>query len=131
MNPGDVHESSDEFAIRDVAKICDVPAHTIRFWEKEFGEYLAPRRTRGKQRRYDDEVIRKIILIRKLLWTDRYSIRGAKRLLTEQRPTAMQAHDGEYAPDPHQLAFTIAQFIQEQLTSAYPASSGGASRFVA
>ena len=38
----------------DAAKIIGVPPHTIRYWEKEFSDFLVAPRTLGKQRRYGD-----------------------------------------------------------------------------
>jgi len=67
--------------IGDVARICEVPVYTIRYWEKEFKEELLPLRTKGNQRRYSDKDINKICQIKKLLWKDGFSIKGAKRVL--------------------------------------------------
>ncbi|MBD3419447.1 MAG: MerR family transcriptional regulator [Chitinivibrionales bacterium] len=70
-----------DFSIGDVSRMCDIPAHTIRYWEREFKSYLAPPRTRGYQRRYADHDIKKLIRIKKLLWDDGFTIAGARRLL--------------------------------------------------
>ncbi|MCP4748740.1 MAG: MerR family transcriptional regulator [Desulfobacteraceae bacterium] len=51
------------WTIQDVSSKLGLPKSTIRFWEKEFSEYLAPVRTAGGQRRYiekDIEIISKI-----------------------------------------------------------------------
>ncbi|MBD3393028.1 MAG: MerR family transcriptional regulator [Chitinivibrionales bacterium] len=71
----------ESLGIGDVSKICGVPVHTIRYWEKEFSEFLHPRRTQGKQRRFSDDDLRKLVRIKTLLWTQRFSIRAAKRIL--------------------------------------------------
>ena len=103
--------------IGDVSRICGVPSHTIRFWEREFRDFLSPARTVGKQRRYADSDIRRIIKIKKLLWTDRFSIRGAKRMLgSALSPTLSPAQDTIAIPDTHELALSIAHFIHDQLT---------------
>ena len=67
--------------IGDVAKLCQVPPYTIRYWEKEFARFLSPRRTPGKQRRYTTSEIQKLLEIKKLLWENRFSIEGARMLL--------------------------------------------------
>jgi DNA-binding transcriptional MerR regulator len=69
-------------SIGDAAKICGVESHTIRYWEKEFAMYLRPVRTRGQQRRYRDSDIGKLLHVKKLLWDERFTIEGAKRVLT-------------------------------------------------
>jgi len=70
--------------IGDVARFLDVPAHTLRFWEREFSFYLSPARTVGRQRRYDDDDIQRLGRIKQLLKTDGYSIAGAKRILSRE-----------------------------------------------
>jgi DNA-binding transcriptional MerR regulator len=106
------------YGIGDVSKICSVPAHTIRFWEKEFGAFLSPSRTTGKQRRYTDSDIEQIMKIKNLLWTDRFSIQGAKRMLGAANVLSFSpsAQDTVPIPDTHELALSIARFIQDQLT---------------
>jgi DNA-binding transcriptional MerR regulator len=105
------------YGIWDVSKICSVPTHTIRFWEKEFGNFLSPARTIGMQRRYTDSDIRQIMKIKKLLWTDRFSIQGARRMLGTAHILAFSpSQDTAMIPDTHELALSIARFIQDQLT---------------
>jgi len=70
--------------IGDVAKFLDVPAHTLRFWEKEFSFFLTPERTQGRQRRYDDQDIDRLARLKHLLKVDGYSIAGAKRILQKE-----------------------------------------------
>lgn len=81
MKKRDEDHSSSGIGIGDVSKICGIPVHTIRYWEREFEEFLCPTRTAGKQRRYQDADIAKILQIKKLLWSDRFSIKGAKKIL--------------------------------------------------
>lgn len=70
--------------IGDVARFLGVPAHTLRFWEKEFGFFLSPSRTVGRQRRYDDADIQRLNRIKQLLKNDGFSIAGAKRILQKE-----------------------------------------------
>lgn len=58
--------SKTYFKIRDVAELLDVPASTLRFWEKEFPTLITPYRNPGGTRYYspaDIENIRKIIYL--------------------------------------------------------------------
>ena len=77
-------ESEILVGIGDVARFLDVPAHTLRFWEKEFGFFLIPSRTTGRQRRYDDADIQRLNRIKHLLKVEGYSIAGAKRILQKE-----------------------------------------------
>lgn len=112
-------QDTDGLGIGDVSRICRVPVHTIRYWEREFGDFLTPSRTTGRQRRYMDTDIRKLMQIRKLLWTEGFSIRGAKRILsgTQIAPdtTGTRAVD---STDMHDLAMQIARFVSQRLAVA-------------
>ena len=83
--------------IGDVARFLDVPAHTLRFWEKEFSFFLAPTRTTGRQRRYDDADMLRLDRIKHLLKVEGYSIAGAKRILHKENvePESIYALLGE------------------------------------
>jgi DNA-binding transcriptional MerR regulator len=111
--------------IGDVSKMCEVPAYTIRFWEKEFRDYFAPLRTQGKQRRYSEEHMRQILHIKKLLWEDRFSIQGAKRLLREDGITSLPLNNLSVPiTDTHDLALHLARFIGNYLTNSKMTASG-------
>ena len=69
------------FSIGQVNAITGIPKPTLRYWEKEFGDYLDPRRTTGNQRRYDENSIAKIEKINYLVKVQGYTIEGAKRQL--------------------------------------------------
>ena len=73
-----------EFKIGAVSEKLEVPIHTLRYWEKEFEILLTPPRTQGGQRLYDSVSIHTIKKIKKLLWNDMYSIKGAKKVLAEE-----------------------------------------------
>ncbi len=65
------------FTINDVSKVTGVPVHTIRFWEKDFKNYLKPGKTPGGQRRYCLRDIRIIEKIKYLRYQEKYTIAGA------------------------------------------------------
>ncbi|MCL2282133.1 MAG: MerR family transcriptional regulator [Fibromonadales bacterium] len=77
-----IYQNSDiPVRVSDVAKMLQVAAHTLRFWEKEFNFYLKPSRTTGLQRRYDSDSIGRLKTIHHYLKDEGYSIAGAKRIL--------------------------------------------------
>lgn len=79
------HDPLDKkyYKIRDVVEMLDIPAPTLRFWEKEFPA-LKPRRNEGKTRFYtrgDIELLRKI----KFLVKDKgLKISAARQALTSK-----------------------------------------------
>ncbi len=78
------------FRIGDVAEIAGIRPHVLRYWESEFSEISPVKSTTGQRvyRRHDVETV---LLIKRLLYTERYSIEGARQKLRELR------RDGELA----------------------------------
>ncbi len=64
------------FSINEVSRLTGVPAHTIRFWEKDFGAYLKPLRTVGGQRRYSSSDVDVIEQIRHFRYERKYTVAG-------------------------------------------------------
>ena len=68
------------FSISEVAQLCDLKAHTLRFWEKEFKD-LSPVTRKGNRRYYQREDIVLVMKIKSLLHTDGLKVSGAKKSL--------------------------------------------------
>lgn len=86
-------------SIRDAARIVGVAPHTLRYWEKEFEDFLRPPRTQGKQRRYGDEQLAKLRRIFRMLKEEGYSIAGAKRSLARENRGANVEPAGDAAEE--------------------------------
>jgi DNA-binding transcriptional MerR regulator len=71
-------------SISTASALVKVETHTIRYWEREFAEFLNPVRTAGGQRRYRPEDIEVLKEIKRLLKEELYTIAGAKRKLAER-----------------------------------------------
>lgn len=65
------------FSIKQVSEITGVPVHTIRFWEKDFQDYLTPARTSGGHRRYNRKDIDVLNRIKQLRYEDKLTVPGA------------------------------------------------------
>jgi DNA-binding transcriptional MerR regulator len=68
------------YSITEVAGMTGVPAHVLRYWETEF-KALRPKKNRAGNRIYRSGDIKLILLIKKLLYEDGFTIAGAKRKL--------------------------------------------------
>jgi len=80
------------FKIGEVSEMLGLKNHILRYWENEF-PVLKPQKAQNNQRMYTRKEIEKILLIRKLLYVDRFSISGAKRALRDwQRGASKSAH---------------------------------------
>ena len=71
------------YSISEVAKITQLQPYTLRAWEKEFS-CLRPRRLHGKNRSYRARDIGIIILIKRLLYDERYTTQGASQKLKNE-----------------------------------------------
>lgn len=69
----------NKFRIGDLAHELKVKKYVIRFWEKEFG--LSSDRSQGGQRFYTQDDLNTFIQIKDLLYTQKFTIAGAKKHL--------------------------------------------------
>ena len=67
--------------INEVAKRLDVPAHTLRYWEKQFASAIRPTTGSGGRRYYRPETIEKLMAIKSLLYDKGMTIAGVKKIL--------------------------------------------------
>ncbi len=70
------------YRIGEVSRITGVKPYVLRYWESEF-RWMSPQKSRSKQRLYRRKDIEMILLIRRLLHEERYTIAGARKRLRE------------------------------------------------
>ncbi len=70
------------FRIGEVAEKVGVKPYVLRYWESEF-KWLAPEKSRMKQRVYSRADLNLVELIARLLHEERYTIEGARKVITE------------------------------------------------
>ncbi len=70
------------YRIGEVSRITGVKAHVLRYWETEF-RWMAPPKSRSKQRLYRKRDIEFVWLLKRLLWEERYTIAGARQRVQE------------------------------------------------
>lgn len=78
-------ENTNEYfsSINEVSKRLDVPAHTLRYWEKQFPVAIRPTTGAGGRRYYRAETIERLIVIRDLLYKHGLTIAGVKKLMRD------------------------------------------------
>ena len=67
--------------INEVAKRLDVPAYTLRYWEKQFPSAVRPVTGAGNRRYYRNETVEKLETIKSLLYDKGMTIAGVKKIL--------------------------------------------------
>ncbi len=68
------------YSISEVSRICDLEQYVLRYWETEF-EQLKPAKNSSGNRIYTNKDIKMILLIKKLLKEEKYTIEGAKKII--------------------------------------------------
>lgn len=90
------------FTIGEVAELCGVKPHVLRYWEQEFTQ-LRPMKRRGNRRYYQHHEVLMIRRIRDLLYDQGFTISGARNRLQElshvERENAVSMLDVNDATD--------------------------------
>ncbi|MEL7567805.1 MAG: MerR family transcriptional regulator [Dehalobacterium sp.] len=71
--------------IDQASNILQVEVSTLRYWEKEFNDFLNINCPKGQRARYTEESLEIFIQIKELLYNEQYTIKGAKRRLEMER----------------------------------------------
>ncbi|MDE3105242.1 MAG: MerR family transcriptional regulator [Acidobacteriota bacterium] len=71
------------FRIGEVARLCDVPAYVLRFWESEFPQ-LRPNKGGTGQRLYRRRDVETARRIKTLLYDEGYTIPGARQAIKQE-----------------------------------------------
>jgi DNA-binding transcriptional MerR regulator len=87
------------FRIGEVAELCGVKPHVLRYWEQEFTQ-LRPMKRRGNRRYYQHHEVLMIRRIRDLLYDQGFTISGARNRLQDLVPAAhTEAHPEMGVPE--------------------------------
>jgi DNA-binding transcriptional MerR regulator len=72
------------FSIGEVCDLTDLKPHVLRYWESKF-KFLNPAKNRSGNRVYQRREVELIVLVKHLLYTEKYTIEGARQKVDEQR----------------------------------------------
>lgn len=103
------------FTISEVAQLCDVKPHVLRYWEQEFVQ-LRPMKRRGNRRYYQHHELLMVRRIRGLLYDEGFTIQGARNQL--------RTHPGEtpLPPEVSVLGLPLFDALPLQADSGQPTS---------
>ncbi|MCD6262469.1 MAG: MerR family transcriptional regulator [Deltaproteobacteria bacterium] len=81
-----VHIPTDRkyFRIGETSKIVGVEPSVLRYWEKEFPQ-IRPQRADSRQRTYQKKDLEILLEIKRLLYEEKMTIKGAKQRLQRRR----------------------------------------------
>lgn len=88
MQNGFGMEDTNEYfiPINEVSKRLNIPAHTLRYWEKQFPTIIRPTTGAGGRRYYRNETVNRFQTIQDLLYNRGMTIAGVKKMI----------HNGEF-----------------------------------
>jgi DNA-binding transcriptional MerR regulator len=72
------------FSIGEVCEMTDLKPHVLRYWESQF-RFINPAKNRSGNRVYARREIELILLVKHLLYTEKYTIDGARKKLDDHR----------------------------------------------
>src|SRR5712671_1028463 len=92
-----VEEEDRLYKIGEVCKVAEVQPYVLRYWETEFPP-LAPNKSGGGQRLYTRHEIDIILRIKQLLYSEGFTIAGAKKKLDVEMSSPVVASPIAAAP---------------------------------
>lgn len=72
------------FSIGDVCELTELKPHVLRYWESQF-RFLHPAKNRSGNRVYQRREVELIMLVKQLLYVDKYTIDGARQRVDEYK----------------------------------------------
>jgi DNA-binding transcriptional MerR regulator len=115
------------YSISEVSDMTGVKAHVLRYWETEFPS-LRPKKNRAGNRNYRPKDIKAILVIRDLLYREKFTISGARKKLQEHYgnpdPLINQLQIPFADPEARQILMSIKNDLQELRTILTDESDG-------
>jgi DNA-binding transcriptional MerR regulator len=81
------------YKIGEVSALTGLEPYVLRYWETEF-PVLRPRKSRGGQRVYRRKDVENILRIKQMLYSEGYTISGARKALGRKSPGNESASPG-------------------------------------
>jgi DNA-binding transcriptional MerR regulator len=72
------------FSIGEVCSLTDLKPHVLRYWESQF-KFLSPAKNRSGNRVYARREVELVLLVKQLLYVEKYTIDGARQKLDAHR----------------------------------------------
>ena len=81
------------FKIGEVAELVSLRPSVLRYWESEFA-CLKPGKSRSGQRLYSKKDVELVFDIKRLLYSEKLTIEGAKKQITGRSRAASKSEEG-------------------------------------
>jgi DNA-binding transcriptional MerR regulator len=74
------------YSIGEVCALTELKPHVLRYWESQF-RFLNPAKNRSGNRVYKGREVELIMLVKHLLYTEKFTIDGARQRIDQYRRT--------------------------------------------
>jgi DNA-binding transcriptional MerR regulator len=101
------------YSIGEVCGLTDLKPHVLRYWESQF-RFLNPAKNRSGNRVYKGREVELIMLVKHLLYTEKFTIDGARQRIDHYRRTGelrVSAHRAFEAELAQEVRSTIEEAI--------------------
>ena len=111
-------------AYYSIGEVCDLTGlkdHVLRYWETQF-DVLNPTKNRAGNRVYRPKEVELVLLVKHLLYEEKYTIEGARKKLQEMRKSGELAEERQEILEPEVVAGMKAE-LKELLDVLSPPAS--------
>jgi DNA-binding transcriptional MerR regulator len=99
------------FSIGEVCELTGLKPHVLRYWESQF-KFLNPAKNRSGNRVYQRKEVELVVLVKHLLYVEKYTIDGARQKVDEHRKKGQLKPNARRALDVHTLASIEQELVE-------------------
>ena len=99
------------YSIGEVCELTGLRPHVLRYWETQF-QALHPTKNRAGNRVYRPEEVETILLVKRLLYEEKYTIERADRKIREMRSTGELREERKDAVEPELLSAIRGELLE-------------------
>ena len=96
-------EVQEYFSIGEVCQLTGLKPHVLRYWESQF-RFLSPAKNRSGNRVYQRREVELILLVKRLLYTDKFTIEGARKRIEQYRRSGVLRSEARLALSTEQIS---------------------------
>jgi DNA-binding transcriptional MerR regulator len=114
------------YSIGEVCSLTDLKPHVLRYWESQF-RFLNPAKNRSGNRVYKSREVELIMLVKQLLYTEKFTIDGARQRIDQYRRTgelrasARKAFEAELAGEARAAVEAVIAILDGKAPASVPA----------
>ncbi len=119
------------YSIGEVCSLTDLKPHVLRYWESQF-RFLNPAKNRSGNRVYKSREVELIVLVKQLLYTEKFTIDGARQRIDQYRRTgelrasARKAFEAELAGEARAAVEAVIAILDGKAPASIPAPAQAA-----